>query len=155
MLPAGSKRDSIPVQCHLGKEVQLKHHAPVISITVLDAQVRFKSGSWPEIGCRTVTPCMYNFNWLTLAHFLHLICPLNSSTHYPPHSWSKIIVQNPRICQDITRWVYSRIGPFIVFLFFTFQAAPTLTFLYPSPFELLSGPHLFRGAIQNLHAAFT
>ena len=46
MLPAGSKRDSIPVQCHLGKEVQLKHHAPVISITVLDAQVRFKSGSF-------------------------------------------------------------------------------------------------------------
>lgn len=35
-LPASDKRETEPVQCLLGKEVQLKHRAPVIFISVVD-----------------------------------------------------------------------------------------------------------------------
>lgn len=35
-LPASDKRDAEQVQCVLGKEIQLKHRAPVIFISVID-----------------------------------------------------------------------------------------------------------------------
>lgn len=36
--PPSDKRDSDPVQCTLGKEIHLKHKAPVISIHIIDAR---------------------------------------------------------------------------------------------------------------------
>lgn len=35
-VPSASKRDSDDVTCHIAKEIQLKHRAPVIAIAVLD-----------------------------------------------------------------------------------------------------------------------
>lgn len=35
-IPSGTKRQTEDVTCQLGKEIQLKHRAPVISIAVLD-----------------------------------------------------------------------------------------------------------------------
>ncbi|XP_065162480.1 lethal(2) giant larvae protein isoform X2 [Atheta coriaria] len=39
-VPSGSKRNTDDVTCQLGKEIQLKHRAPVIAIAVLDSSSR-------------------------------------------------------------------------------------------------------------------
>ncbi|CAH0563460.1 unnamed protein product [Brassicogethes aeneus] len=39
-VPSASKRDQDDVHCHLAKEIQLKHRAPVIAIAVLDGSSR-------------------------------------------------------------------------------------------------------------------